>query len=240
MQFLLAQFMARKSTKASVKALDTCIGDAQAYVPRTLNQTFVNMFPSYQHFSWVYAFRFLRATLSLATGNLTDNHLAIQNLRAIASVATQQDDKAIYMAACLMEALAYLKAPGTDAVEQVQRCIAASQAYQADPSCAMPQLAVLTHIIDVASSIRQGNTKTMMSKLKDMQVVVDESLKDPSWSTESDTIAIPIKRTSKSSSIISQDTRMVLGIGADGGDNLMMTFLTKKDAYSIKLVLLKS
>lgn len=135
-----------------------------------------------------------------------------------------------------MEALAYLKAPGTDAVEQVQRRIAASQAYQADPSCAIPQLAVLTHIIDVASSIRQGNTKIMMNKLKDMQSVMDEALKDSSWSTVSDAIAIPIKRTSKSSSIISQDTRMILGIGEDGGDNLMMTFLNKKDAYSITLV----
>ncbi|KUJ19983.1 uncharacterized protein LY89DRAFT_467811 [Mollisia scopiformis] len=221
MQFLLAQFMAKKNPKAAVKALDGYISDAHAY----------------QHFSWVYAFRFLRATHSLASGNLTDNHAAVQNLRAIAAVAEQQDDNAIFMAASLMEALAYLKTPGSDAVEQVQCQIAASQAYQADPSCCIPQLAVLTHIIDVASSIRQGNTTVMMSKLKDMQSVMDDAMKDPSWSTTSGVISVPIKRTPKSSSIISQDTRMILGIGEDGGDNLMMTFLNKKDAYSISCLL---
>lgn len=30
---------------------------------------------------------------------------------------------------------------------------------------------------------------------------------------------------------------MILGIGVDGGDNLMMCFLTKKDAYCITFVL---
>lgn len=166
-----------------------------------------------------------------------DSHAAVQNLRAIASLAEQQDDKAIYMAASLMEALAYLRTPGPDAIEQVQRQIAASQAYQADSSCAIPQLAVLTHIIDVASSIRQGNTKVMMSKLMDMQSVTDRALGDSAWGNSNDVIAVPIRRTSKSSSIISQDTRMILGIGDDGGDNLMMTFLNKKDACSITSVI---
>ncbi|KAE8446148.1 hypothetical protein EG329_012521 [Mollisiaceae sp. DMI_Dod_QoI] len=221
MQFLLAQFMAKKNPKASVKALEGYISDAQAY----------------QHFSWVYALRFLRASHSLASGNLMDNHAAVQNLRAIATVAEQQDDRAIFVTASLIEALAYLKTPSPDAVDQVQRQIAVARAHQTDQSCRIPQLAGLTHILDVASSIRQGNSSVMMNKLKDMQCMMDEALKDSTWSTSSDVIAIPIKRTSKSSSIISQDTRMILGIGEDGGDNLMMTFLNKKDAYSITYLL---
>jgi hypothetical protein len=76
----------------------------------------------------------------------------------------------------------------------------------------------------------------MLTKLKDMQVMMDEALKDHSWSTSSDVVAIPINRTPKSSHTVSQDTRMILGIGNDGGDQLMMTFLSKKDAYSITLV----
>lgn len=221
MQFLLAQFMAKKNPKASVKALDGYISDAEAY----------------QHFSWVYAFRFLRATQSLASGTLTDNHAAVHHLRAIAATADQQDDKAICVTASLMEALAYLKTPGPDAVEQVQRQIAAARAHQVDESCRIIQLEGLAHILDVASSIRQGNSANMMQKLKYMQDMMDDTLKDTAWSTSSGIISVPIKRTSKSSSIISQDTRMILGIGNDGGDNLMMTFLNKKDAYSITLLL---
>lgn len=181
----------------------------------------------------MYAFRFLRATQSLASGTLTDTHAAVYHLRAIAATANQQDDKAICVTASLMEALAYLKTPGPDAVEQVQRQIAAARAHQVDESCRILQLEGLAHILDVASSIRQGNSANMMQKLKYMQEMMDDSLKETTWSTSSDIISVPIKRTSKSSSIISQDTRMILGIGNDGGDNLMMTFLNKKDAYSI-------
>lgn len=77
----------------------------------------------------------------------------------------------------------------------------------------------------------------MIEDLKKMQVMMDDALKNPEWSTTSDVITIPIKRTPKSSQIVSSETRMVLGIGEDGGDNLMMRFLNKKDTYSITLVL---
>jgi len=76
----------------------------------------------------------------------------------------------------------------------------------------------------------------MLAKLKEMQMMMDKALGDNSWGTANDILAIPINRTPKSSHTVSQDTRMILGIGNDGGDNLLMTFLSKKDAYSITLV----
>lgn len=178
-------------------------------------------------------FRFLRASHALESGSLTDHHAAVQNLRAVANLAKQQSDNAIHLTASLMEALAYLKTPGQDAVQHVQAALAAAWSFQMDVNCRIPQLVGLTHILDVSCAIRKGNSQEMLTKLKDMQVMMDEALKDPSWSTSSDVIAIPINRTPKSSHTVSQDTRMILGIGNDGGDNLMMTFLSKKDAYSI-------
>jgi len=135
-----------------------------------------------------------------------------------------------------MEAIAYLKTPGPDAVEHVQRAIAAAWSSQMDSRCMIPQLVGLTHILDVACSIRQGNSQVMINKLRIMQTMMDEALKDSSWSTSSDVVAIPINRTPKSSTTVSRETRMILGIGQDGDDNLMMTFLNKKDAYSITSV----
>jgi hypothetical protein len=204
-------------------------------IPKANDGIIANSF-SYQHFSWVYVFRFLRASHALESGSLTDHHAAIQNLRAVANLAKQQNDNAIHLAASLMEALAYLKTPGPDAVQHVQTALAAAWSFQMDASCRIPQLIGLTHILDVSCAIRKGNSQEMLTKLKDMQVMMDEALKDHSWNTSSDVVAIPINRTPKSSHTVSQDTRMILGIGNDGGDQLMMTFLSKKDAYSVTLV----
>ena len=165
-----------------------------------------------------------------------DNHAAIQNLKSIAELATRQRDHAIHLTASLMQAMAYLKTTGPDAIEHIQTAIAGAWSNQMESSCRIPQLVGLTHILDVASAIRQGNSKVMLTKLMGMQAMMDEALKEPSWSTTSDFVAIPINRTPSSSETVSQDTRMVLGIGNDGGDTLMMSFLNKKDAYSITFV----
>lgn len=172
----------------------------------------------------------------MESGTLLDIHAAVQNLRAVAKLAEQQGDHAIHLTASLMETIAYMKTTGPEAMEHIQTAIAAAWKFQEEPSCKIPQLVGLTHILAVACSIRQGNSTAMLNKLKEMQVMLDEALKDSAWSTASDVVAIPIRRTPKSSQIVSQDTRMILGIGVDGGDNLMMCFITKKDAYCITFV----
>ena len=132
-----------------------------------------------------------------------------------------------------MEAMVYLKSTGPESIEQVQRAIAAARTHQLDVGKSIPQLNGLTHIIDVMCSIRQGNPHQMLNKLKEMQATMDQIINDPIWTYHSDVIAIPINRTPKSSQTVSHETRAVLGIGEDGRDNLMMSFLNKRDAYAI-------
>ncbi|KAI9052303.1 hypothetical protein LZ554_003657 [Drepanopeziza brunnea f. sp. 'monogermtubi'] len=222
MQYLLAQSMGKKNLKASVKALTQHGEDAHTY----------------SHFSWVYVFRFLTATHSIKSGALIDYHCAINSLRAAAILAEKQGDHAIFLTASLLEAITYMKTTGPEATENVQRAIAAAWKYQEEPRCKIPQLTGLTHILAVCCSIRQGVSQDMVEKLKAMQSMMDESLKTArDWSTIDDAISIPIRRTPKSSHVVSRDTRMVLGIGADGGDNLMMCFLNKKDTYCVTYLL---
>ena len=136
-----------------------------------------------------------------------------------------------------MEAMAHLKSTGPESMEHAQRDIAAVWAYQLDSDNRIPQLLGLAHILDVACSLRQGNPTVMINKLKLMQTMMDEALRDPTWSTTSNVIAIPINRAQNSSQVVSPDTRTVLGIGNDGRDNLMLSFVSKKDAFSITLVM---
>ncbi len=169
----------------------------------------------------------------MKSGSLSDNHAAVQNLQAIANLASRQGDHAIHLVASLMEAMAHLKTPGLDSLEHVQTAIAAARSHQTVPTCQIPQLIGLTHILDLVCAIRQGTHAVMVDKLKAVQVMMDESLKDPTWGVWDDVIAVPIVRSPKSSDVVSRDTRTILGIGNDGGDNLMLSFLCKKDAYSI-------
>lgn len=192
---------------------------------------------SYQHYSWVYAMRFLRASYSLQhSGTLSDTHSALTNLRAIANLSSDQSDRAIYMTASLLEAMTHLRNTGADALESAQQAIAQVWTYQLDSTTRIPQLLGLAHILDVACSMRQGSPKVMMKKLGEMQQMMDAALTEGSWSTTSDLIIIPISRRENSSQVVSPDTRMILGIGDDGGDVLMVSFLNQNDAYAITLV----
>lgn len=184
----------------------------------------------------MYAFRFLRASYSLESGGHTDIHAAVQNLRGVAAVAMQQQDYTIHMAASLLEAMAYMRSTASDATQNIQSALARAWSNQTNVKNAT-QLIGLAHFIQVACSIREGDPVDMWQKLQRMQAMMDPTLKDGSWSTTSDSLAIPINRMPNSSQTVSQDTRMVLGIGADGRDNLMLSFLSHRDAYSIKFVI---
>jgi hypothetical protein len=99
------------------------------------------------------------------------------------------------------------------------------------------QLTAITLILDVVSSYEEGNSDVMLQKLKNMQTMMDSVFRDTNWGMGVESIAIPIRRTPKSSQTVSGDTRMILGIGEDGGDKLMMTFLSKKEAFGLRSVL---
>lgn len=187
---------------------------------------------SYNHISWVYALRFLRASHSLESRLPSDKWK--ENFESITNTAQRYNDRGIWLASHLMEALAHLRFNGSESMEDAQSAIAAAWSYQTDVGSQIPQLTALAHIIDVSCSIRQGNPKVMMTKLKEMTKMMDSILNDEeAWSVESERVAIPIHDAKQNSETVSNDTRAVLGIGRDGRDNLILSFLNKRDAYAI-------
>lgn len=187
---------------------------------------------SYQHVPWVYAFRFLRASNSLASNHPTDKWK--ENFESITTLAQQQSDRGIWLASCLMEALTHLRNNGPDSIEAAQGAIAAAWSYQTERAGQIPQLIALAHMIDVSCSIQQGSPNATMPKIKQLQKMMDLALKDEeAWGITNESIAIPMSRSTHSSQVVSSDTRTALGIGRDGRDNLMLSFLSKRDAFSI-------
>lgn len=173
----------------------------------------------------------------METGNLADGHSAITTLHKISELATKEQDNAIHLTASLIEAMAHMRSAAPDALTLAHGALGAARKHQLDVGASILQLNGLTHLLDVMCSIREGNIPEMSVKLKNLQKTMDQLLHDDNWDRACDTIAIPINRNPKSSHTVSHETRSVLGIGEDGRDNLMFSFLNKTDAYSIALVL---
>ncbi|KHJ33930.1 putative cohesin loading factor [Erysiphe necator] len=220
MYFLLAQCVAKSNLKASIKALDAYISEVE---------TFSNI-------SWVYAFRFLRASYSLECGTYIDNNAAIRNLKSITSLAEQRGDRPIRFVASLMVVIAYLRISGPEASQHLKSSMASVWSHQTDASCQITPLIVLAHILDLACSIREGDPQIMMNKLQAARSAMDASIRNKDWSS-SDIILIPIPSSINVSRVLSPGTGMVLSIGDDGADNLIMTLLDQKGAYCLSCLL---
>jgi Cohesin loading factor len=131
-----------------------------------------------------------------------------------------------------MEVLIHLSSPNPESSEQVQTALAAAWTYQLDVESRIPQLLVLTHILDVACSLLYS----LPAQSEHKQKAMEEAYKTSQWSTSSDTsddIAIPIKTTENQTKLVSQDTREVLGMSDDGKHILMMSFLNNNDTFAL-------
>ncbi|KAI9746469.1 MAG: hypothetical protein M1818_000182 [Claussenomyces sp. TS43310] len=221
MQFLLARSMFRTSPKAALKALDLNILEAEAY----------------KHHSWVYAFRFLRASLSLALNTVSETHAAVQNLRSIASIASTCNDRAILVTSSLIEAMAHLSSPSPESREHLQRSLAAAWTYQLDEVHRIPQIVCFLHFLDVASTFLYDTPKQALPKVRAMQVMMDQTKDDAIWNDAGDVVAIPITVGNDPAKLATHDTRGVLDVSEDGRHMLMMSVLTRTDAMAFTCLL---
>ncbi|OBT99118.1 hypothetical protein VE01_02297 [Pseudogymnoascus verrucosus] len=216
MQVLLAKLMFTKSPKAALKALDGYIKDVEAY----------------QHHSWIYVFRFLKATLALQSGRSSDANSALQTLRSISSIANDRGDHAIVTIASLVDALASLHMPSSGSIESIERALATVNMYQLDPECAIPPLQALGHIVDTTASLTNSSSDKTMPKLKAMQDMINNAFADSEeWNRSTDAMKLPINRGRGDAHISSQDTSGVLKLGHDGRDMLLVTLMGKSDVF---------
>lgn len=181
----------------------------------------------------MYAFRLLRASYLVQTGSQVNLQAAIHDFRIVSEVATQQNDYAIYMAVSLLEAMGHMRSTASDSLQNVQTALANAWKYQFSVGN-IPQLVGLAQFIQIAHSIRRQIPDEMNRMLQELQSTMDATLAEDSWSLTNVSIALPISNHSSAPSIASKDTRAILGIGQDGNESLMLTFISAKDAYAIK------
>ncbi|KAK3327543.1 cohesin loading factor [Cercophora scortea] len=217
--FLLMKTLFQRNQKAAFRAIDTHIADCTTY----------------QHIHWVYAFRFLKASLHLQSGTAAD-HNALDNLRRIAAIANQREEKAVFVMATLLEGLAHLGTTKEDWATRVQTCIAQASKLQLDDSAHLPQIDVLLLLLDLACSLRQKSHQISGQKLSALQGKMEELNHSPDWVSHSNEVLLPIRRTQITQQTISNDTRAILRPGEGAVDYLVLSALGKQESYALVYV----
>lgn len=184
-----------------------------------------------KHTHWVYAFRFLKASLYLDSTNPAEAP-AVENLRAITSLAGQRGDHAVIVAASLLEGLSLLKTMKEDSVVRIQGCLAQVQKYQFDESIQIPQLDILTRMLDLACSFQQKNPDTIANKFRELQKRLDE-YDNNDWDTTDTELLLPITKQAGGPRVISDDTSSILrpGFEHETSDYLALSFCSKYEAF---------
>ncbi|KAI1410914.1 cohesin loading factor-domain-containing protein [Hypoxylon sp. FL1857] len=217
MHFLQIKLLfSQQKGKAAMIALDSHIRDAEVM----------------KHYHWIYAFRFLKTSMYLQSTNPAETH-ALENLKAIANLASQRTDRAIFVLASLLEGLSLLKTMKDDSIVRIQTCIAQALKYQLEDSVRIPQLDVLALMLDLACSLHQKSVQVIMQKLRSLQNQIDACMSDKSWHSLDTELLLPIRKTN--TQVISHDTSAVLRPGADNDahDYLVMSFWSKLEAYTV-------
>ena len=175
MQYLLCQVLYQRNPRASFTLLETTIRTVEAYV----------------HTTWLYAFRFLRVTLSLRSDTYSEMLAAVKQLKLISEEAEKHADKAIFSLSSIIEALLHLRLPASDERrEHVQRLIAIAHGQQLDPTIqGTPNLIALMYIVDLSCSLQAMNAIQAIQKLDPIQKILEEQIEQ--W-TEDGTFSLPV------------------------------------------------
>lgn len=150
-------------------------------------------------------------------------------------MSSSYGDKAILAIAATLEALTHLReSSSAESIEQAQRALAAARSSQLDPVVGgIPQLAVLTHFVDLCCTLKKFDPAQAVSKMQAMQKMLETVDTGHSW-TDDGSFAIPTmySGTSKvrtNSGIVRSQT--------DGTLVLMFSWMPREDIYVLGFLL---
>lgn len=187
------------------------------------------------HVAWVYAFRFLRVSLSLELSTHQDTLAALSHLKIISSLAVEHGDRAILAIAKIMETMIHMQqSNGAEAFEQAQRSLAEARSCQLDPLVgSLPQLSALMQFLDLCSTLQKFDPSQAMSKIKVMQTTLESVPGGNLW-TEDGFFTIPTRQIDYLST---KPTSGIVRNMPDGSLGLMFNWLPGGDVYLLGFLL---
>ncbi|WPH04046.1 Hypothetical protein R9X50_00693000 [Acrodontium crateriforme] len=219
MHHLLARVMFSANPKAALKAIDKFVEEVDAL--------------KLHH--WTYAFRFLRASLSIQTGTPPNMTAALKHLSAIVRIADQERHISVHIVAAVLEAIVYLRMETPDSLESAQRSLAAARTHQTGPELhGLPQLRAVLDCLDVAFHCMHSHPEHLANKLKQMHISMDELAKATGWRKDG-TVLIPLGRHVDDD--IDMDTAGILKKISTGETALSIYWLAREEVYTLGYLL---
>ena len=193
------------------------------------------IFCSYQHVVWVYAFRFLRVSLSLEFSSHQEVVSALSHLRSISATAKKYGDTAVSAIAMTLEALVHLRDSGSaESIEQAQRAIAIARSSQLDPAVKdIPKIVIMTHFVDLCWSLRRFDPAQAMSKMHAMQATLDV-LRQPQSLADDGFLLVPVDHGSQTAF---GSYNGAVRKGQDGSQLLAFEWIPNQDIFSLGFLL---
>ena len=198
--------------------------------------TCIDISRSYKHVRWIYAFRFLRVSLSLDLASHQDTLSALAHLKMIAGVSKNHGHYAIFATASTLEALTHLRhSSSLESIEQAQRALAAARSIQMDSLLTrVPQLATLTYFVDLCCSLQNFDPVRATLKMQNMQAFLDPAIEDSHWATDG-RFCVPINQGDLSQANKLQEG--IVRIDSEGSLVLELNWLPKIDIYALAYLL---
>lgn len=219
MHYLQIRVMSRTSPKAAMKTIDKVIPEVEAL--RLVH--------------WMFAFRFLRVSLSAQTESQVDIAAMLKHLGTISATAEKLGHTAVRIVAATMEAMMHLRSNGTEATELAQRALAAARTHQLGQYMKrMPQIRALLDCLDVTCAILQFSPDQIGAKIQQMQANMDAASRDSGWRKDG-SFLVPLGVAATDD--IGVDTGGVMLNSKDGEAVLAFSWLTNSQLYALGYLL---
>ncbi|KAK6432434.1 hypothetical protein LTR95_011391, partial [Oleoguttula sp. CCFEE 5521] len=208
-----AQF--RSSPKSAFKLAETAIADAQAQ----------------QLQRWVYAFRFLRISLSMQPDGPSETASTLKQLAELTAEADARQDVSVQIVAASLEAIMRVHYSKPDALESAQRALTAARTHQLAPEMEqLPQMCALLDCVDLACSLSEYQNEQAKSKTDRLHHDLDKRTRTNAWSKDG-TFLITLGEAASEG--IEADTAGIFRRTASGELALSFQWLSRSQLYML-------
>ena len=213
MQHLLVRVLFRSRPNAAVKFLDHTIDEITTS----------------GHVPWIYAFRFLKVSISRTTAAGVPNHAQIRNLLAIRDIAERLGDVAISTFVAILEAIVQLQIRTPESNIEAGNALARARAYVNGNETAQTfHLLELFHIVDLAESLTANDVNSFNVKIDYMDRLRARLANDAVWHLN-DTFTLPL--VNSASTDIWTDAGGIFAKGKSSQYGLVVTWIRSSEAH---------
>jgi hypothetical protein len=220
MHHLLVRVMHKTNATAATKVLEKLIQEVET----------MGLIP------WIYAFRFLRVSLSVQSGSPPDTSAVLRQLAALNDHADAYQHIGVQIAAATLDALVHLRSGDGMAADLASRSLASARTHQLDRVMTeAPQLRATIDVLELACMFMQSSPLDQTTqKIGAFHQSLDAKSKNSGWTADG---SFPLPLGVQSSSDIEADTGGIFRSTSSGELALSFMWFTRSQLYMVGFML---